>query len=140
MAAQSTQMVVTMNDGSVQTYSMMESGRVFFEDNTYLVIEEGIGKDVVRIPMSDIRKITCEEEVGLPENQAAAISILPNPVHDVMMLHNLDGKQTVSIFAIDGRLMKAFEVSGDEAIDVSAFPVGLYLVRTQSSTLKMIKL
>ena len=90
--------------------------------------------------MSDIRKITCEEEVGLPENQAAAISILPNPVHDVMMLHNLDGKQTVSIFAIDGRLMKAFEVSGDEAIDVSAFPVGLYLVRTQSSTLKMIKL
>ena len=140
MAAQPTQMVVTMNDGSVQTYSMMESGRVFFEDNTYLVIEEGIGKDVVRIPMSDIRKITCEEEVGLPENQAAAISILPNPVHDVMMLHNLDGKQTVSIFAIDGRLMKAFEVSGDEAIDVSAFPVGLYLVRTQSSTLKMIKL
>ncbi len=140
MAAQSTQMVVTMNDGSVQTYSMMESGRVFFEDNTYLVIEEGTGKDVVRIPMSDIRKITCEEEVGLPENQAAAISILPNPVHDVMMLHNLDGKQTVSIFAIDGRLMKAFEVSGDEAIDVSAFPVGLYLVRTQSSTLKMIKL
>ena len=140
MAAQSTQMVVTMNDGSVQTYSMMESGRVYFEDNTYLVIEEGTGKDVVRIPMSDIRKITCEEEVGLPENQAAAISILPNPVHDVMVLHNLDGKQTVSIFAIDGRLMKAFEVSGDEAIDVSAFPVGLYLVRTQSSTLKMIKL
>ena len=140
MAAQSTQMVVTMNDGTVQTYSMMESGRVYFEDNTYLVIEEGIGKDVVRIPMSDIRKITCEEEVGLPENQAAAISILPNPVHDVMVLHNLDGKQTVSIFAIDGRLMKAFEVSGDEAIDVSAFPVGLYLVRTQSSTLKMIKL
>ena len=140
MAAQSTQMVVTMNDGSVQTYSMMESGRVYFEDNTYLVIEEGTGKDVVRIPMSDIRKITCEEEVGLPENQAAAISILPNPVHDVMVLHNLDGKQTVSIYAIDGRLMKAFEASGDEAIDVSAFPVGLYLVRTQSSTLKMIKL
>lgn len=140
LAAQSTQMVVTMNDGSVQTYSMMESGRVFFEDNTYLVIEEGTGKDVVRIPMSDIRKITCEEEVGLPENRAAAISILPNPVHDVMVLHNLDGKQTVSIFAIDGRLMKAFEASGDETIDVSAFPVGLYLVRTQSSTLKMIKL
>ena len=140
MAAQSTQMVVTMNDGSVQTYSMMESGRVYFEDNTFLVIEEGTGKDVVRIRMSDIRKITCEEEVGLPENQAAEISILPNPVHDVMVLHNLDGKQTVSIYAIDGRLMRTFEASGDETINVSAFPVGLYLVRTQSCTLKMIKL
>jgi hypothetical protein len=140
MTAQSTQMVVTMNDGSVQTYSMMESGRVYFEDNTYLVIEEGTGKELVRILMSDIRKITCEEEVGLPENQAAEVSILPNPVHDVMVLHNLDGTQTVSIYAIDGRLMRKFETSGDEAIDVSTFPVGLYLVRTQSSTLKMIKL
>lgn len=140
MMAQSTQMVVTMNDGSVQTYSMMESGRIYFEDNTYLVIEEGTGKELVRIPMSDIRKITCEEEVGLNENQAAEISILPNPVHDVLMFHNLDGKQTVSIYAIDGRLMRTFEASSDEAIDVSAFPVGLYLVRTQSSTLKMIKL
>ena len=140
MTAQSTQMVVTMNDGSVQTYSMMESGRIYFEDNTYLVIEEGTGKELVRIPMSDIRKITCEEEVGLNENQAAEISIMPNPVHDVMVLHNLDGKQVVSIYAIDGRLMRTFEVSGDEAIDISAFPVGLYLVRTQSNTLKMIKL
>lgn len=140
MTAQSTQMVVTMNDGSVQTYSMMESGRIYFEDNTYLVIEEGTGKELVRIPMSDIRKITCEEEVGLPENQAAEVSILPNPVHDVMVIHNLDGKQVVSIYAIDGRLMRTFEASGDEAIDISAFPVGLYLIRTQSSTLKMIKL
>ena len=140
MAAQSTQMVVTMNDGSVQTYSMMESGRVYFEDNTYLVIEEGTGKELVRIPMGDIRKITCEEEVGLPENQATEISILPNPVHDVLMLHNLDGTQNVSIYAIDGRLMRTFEVSGNETIDISTLPVGLYLVRTQSSTLKMIKL
>lgn len=140
IAAQSTHMVVTMNDGSVQTYSMMESGRVYFEDNTYLVIDEGTGKAVVRILMSDIRKITCEEEVGLNENPAAEISILPNPVHDVLILHNLDGKQTVSIYAIDGRLMRIFEASDNETIDVSAFPVGLYLVRTQSSTLKMIKL
>ena len=140
LAAQSTHMIVTMNDGSVQTYSMMESGRVYFEDNTYLVIDEGTGKAVVRILMSDIRKITCEEEVGLNENPAAEISILPNPVHDVLILHNLDGKQTVSIYAIDGRLMRTFEASDNEAIDVSTFPVGLYLVRTQSSTLKMIKL
>ena len=140
IAAQSTHMVVTMNDGSVQTYSMMESGRVCFEDNTYLVIDEGTGKAVVRILMSDIRKITCEEAVGLDENQAAEVSILPNPVHDVMVFHNLEGLQTVSIYAIDGRLMRTFEASGDEAINVSDFPIGLYLVRTQSSTLKMIKL
>ena len=141
MAAQSTQMVVTMNDGSVQTYSMMESGRVFFFFFSYLVIEEGIGKDVVRIPMSDIRKITCEEAVGLDENRTAGISIMPNPVHDLMVLRNLDGPQTISIYSIDGRLMKTFETSGnEEAVNVSEFPIGLYLIRTQSSTLKMIKL
>jgi hypothetical protein len=140
MAAQSTQMVVTMNDGTIQTYSIMESGRVYFENNTFLVIDEGTAKDVIRIKMSDIRKITCEEEVGLTENQTAEICILPNPVHDVLVLQNLGGIQTVNIYSIDGRLMRTFEASSDEAIDVSAFPVGLYLVRTQSSTLKMIKL
>lgn len=141
MAAQTTQMVVTMNDGTVQTYFMTESGRVYFEDNTFLVIEEGPTKDIVRIRMSDIRKITCEEAVGLDENRTAGISIMPNPVHDLMVLRNLDGPQTISIYSIDGRLMKTFETSGnEEAVNVSEFPIGLYLIRTQSSTLKMIKL
>ena len=140
MAAQSTQMIVTMNDGSVQTYSMEESDRVYFEDNTYLVIDRTGSKESISIRIEDIRKITCEETVGQAENQTNEISIMPNPVHDVMAIRNLDGLQTVSIYSIDGRLIKSFEASGNQLIDISDMSIGLYLVKTQSCTLKMIKL
>lgn len=139
-AAQSTNMIVLMNDSTVQTYAMDESDRVYFEDNTYLVIENTAAKDIVRIRMEDIRKITCEETVGQAEHHLSEVSLLPNPTHDVMVLRNLDGPQTVSIYAIDGRLIRSFEAMGDQPIDISDMAIGLYLVKTPSCTLKMIKL
>jgi len=140
MAAQSTQIVVFLNDGSEQTYLMAEADRLYFEDNTKLVIEIGSYKNTVAIPLADIRKITCAETVGTAENPDLALGIFPNPVHDVLTFRNLQGKQTVSIYALDGRLIKTFEASGNQSIDISDLPFGLYLVKTQTQTLKMIKL
>ena len=40
MSAQSTQIVVFLNNGSEQTYSLIEADRLYFEDNTKLVIEQ----------------------------------------------------------------------------------------------------
>ena len=140
MTAQSTQIVVSLNDGTEQTYLMAEADRLYFEDNTKLVIEEVSTKSMVSIPPADIRKITCSETVGTVENPDLALGIFPNPVHDVLTIRNLQGKQTVSLYAIDGRLMKTFEASGNQSIDISDLPFGLYLVKTQTQTLKMIKL
>ncbi len=140
MAAQSTQIVVFLNDGTEQTYNMVDADRLYFEDNTKLVIEQGAYKNTVRIPLADIHKITCSETVSTEENSDLALNIFPNPVHDMLTFRNLQGKQTISLYAIDGRLMKTFEVSGNQSIDISELPIGLYLVKTQTQTLKMIKL
>ena len=138
-AAQPTQMVVTLTDGSELTLTMSENDRFYFEDNTNLVIETG-NKGVTRIALSAIRKISCTELTGQPENLNAEISLMPNPAHDAVKLVGIDGVQTVNIYAIDGRLMQSFEATSDQTIDISRLPIGLYLVRTQSTTLKMIKL
>lgn len=139
LTAQSTQMIVTLNDGTEKSYTMAESDRVYFENNASLIVEQGTGTDV--IPLADIRKINCSEVMdGQSENTMANVSLTPNPVHDVMMLHNLDGVETVSIYSIDGRLMKTFETSGEEFINTEDLARGLYLVRTKSCVLKMIKL
>ena len=140
MEAQSTQVVVTLNDGTEQNYTMTESDRMYFEDNTILVIEIHEYKNTVRIPLADIRKLTCLETEGTNENEATALSIFPNPVHETLVIRNLQGSQTVSIYALDGRLMKSLEVSGDITIDIADWAAGLYFVKTQSSTLKMVKL
>jgi hypothetical protein len=138
--AQSTQVVVTLNDGTEQNYAMTEADRMYFEDNTILVIEMGEYKNTVKIPLADIRKLTCLETEGTNENNATALSIFPNPVHDALVIRNLQGSQTVNIYALDGRLMKTFTASGEQAIDISDLAMGIYLVKTESATLKMIKL
>ena len=140
LAAQSTQIVVFLNDGTEQTYDMVEADRLYFEDNTKLVIEQGAYKNTVTIPLADIRKITCSETENTTENTDLALSIFPNPVHDVLTIRNLQGKQTISIYALDGRRMKTIEVTGNQSNDISDLPIGLYLVKTPAQTLKMIKL
>lgn len=140
LSAQSTQIVVFLNDGAEQIYNLTETDRLFFEDNTKLVIEEVATKNTVTIPLADIRKITCDEYVGTNEIQDQGIAIFPNPVNDVFMLRNLSGTQTVNIYALDGRLVKSFEATEGRSVSVNELSVGLYLVKTQSCTLKMIKL
>ena len=140
LSAQSTSMSVFMNDGTIQTFNMQEEDQVYFSENTYLVIEQVSVSSVTNISLAEIRKITCEEVMDIPENQAPSVIILPNPVHDVMTLRNLNGNQKVQIYSISGQLVRSFETNGDQSIDVSGLSIGLYLVRTQSCTLKMIKL
>ena len=143
LAAQSTQMTIHLNDGNERTYFMNESDRVYFEDNETLVVEIAVyGKNVRsdRFNLADIRKITCQETEGVTETSNASVFLSPNPTHDAFMLHNLNGRQSVNIYALDGRLVKSAEVSENQLIDISDLPVGLYLVKTESQTLKMIKL
>ncbi len=140
MTAQSSQIVVFLNDGNEQTYNLTETDRLYFEDNTKLVIEQVSAKDAVSIPLADIRKITCNEYASLAEGNGQNPAIFPNPVHDVLTLRNLQGKQSISLYTIDGRLVKSMEVDENQTVDISDLPIGLYLLKTESCTLKMIKL
>ena len=140
--AQSTDvlLVVKMHDGQEISHEMSSESRFYFDDNTYLVIEDMVGnRAIARYALADIQKITCQETAGTSEAEET-IAVYPNPVHDSMVLLHFDGTQTINIYAVDGRLMRSTVVSTGQAIDVSDFPAGLYLVKTQQRTLKMIKL
>ena len=139
LAAQSTQMTIHFNDGSERSYYMSESDRVYFEDNETLVVELAPTKSD-RFNLADIRKITCAETEGVSEASNASVQLFPNPSHNAFLLRNLNERQIVSIYALDGRIMKSFETTGDQWIDISDLPIGLYLVKTEYQTLKMIKL
>ena len=140
LAAQSTQMTIHFNDGTERTYYMSEDDRVYFEDNEALVVEIAPTAKSERFNLADIRKITCSETVGVLEETSTPIWLSPNPVHDFVILHNLSGRQPVSIYALDGRVVKSLEAIEGQRIDISDLPDGLYLVKTQSCILKMIKL
>ena len=140
LSAQSTLMTIHMNDGTERNYYMSEDDRVYFEGNDILVVEIAVNAKAERYNLADIRKITCSETEGVSEEADASVFLSPNPVHDKVMLHNLSGIQPVGIYALDGQMVKSVEVTADQFIDISDLPVGLYLVKTERQTLKMIKL
>ena len=138
LKAQSTVMNVMMHDGTSQSFIMGDADRVYFSGNTYLMVE--VDANLTSIRLDEIRKITCTEVEGTAENQHPAVSILPNPARNVFMLHNLEGNQTIQIYALSGQLVKSVEAVSGQSIDVSDLSAGVYMVRTQSCTLKMMKL
>ena len=95
---------------------------------------------ITSILLDDIRKITCEEVEDISESQQPAVSILPNPVHSLLTLHHLEGRQQVQIYALSGQLMMTMEATDGQPIDVSSLAPGVYMVKTQQCTLKMMKL
>ena len=140
LTAQSTQMTIRMNDGNEHIYCMSENDRVYFENNEILVVEINDNAKLDRFNLADIRKITCSEVEGFSEPSSTSIYLSPNPVHDAFMFRNLNGKEALHIYALDGRLVKSTEVSENQYVDISELPIGLYLVKTERQTFKMIKL
>ena len=143
MTAQSSYVHVTifLNDGTEASYDMENTSYMYFEEGVKLVITESSdGMNAVSYPLADIRKITCEEVVGTIENTTIGVSLYPNPVYDVLQILNVTGNQVVNIYALDGRLVKTFQVSGSQSVDISNLPNGMYLVNISSSTFKMMKL
>ena len=143
MTAQNSYVHVTifLNDGTEASYDMESTSYMYFEDGVKLVITEGSdGMNAVSYPLADIRKLTCEEVVGTLENTTIGVSLYPNPTHDELQIRNVTGNQVVNIYALDGRLMKTFQVSGSQSVDISDLPSGMYLVNISYSTFKMMKL
>jgi hypothetical protein len=140
LTAQSTQMTIYLNNGEEKSYLMTPSDRVYFEDNETLVVEFTVTMRSDRYNLADIRKITCAETVGVTETSETTPFLSPNPVHDAFTLRNLNGEETIQIYALDGRLMKSLEVTSEQRIDISDLPIGIYLVKAGDQTLKMIKL
>ena len=143
MSAQNTyvHLIITMNDGTEETYDMYSTSYMYFESGDKLVITETIdGLSYVRYPLSSIRKITCHEMEGTPENANLDIALSPNPTHNRVTFSNIQGTQTARIYALDGRMVKSFSITEGQSVDVTDLPTGLYLINIGYCTYKMMKL
>lgn len=143
VAAQSTyvHLTITMNDGTEETYDMQSSSYMYFDDGGKLVITEGSeGMVTASYPLADIRKITCDELEGTPEDIDSGVVLFPNPTQNTVTFRNVRGKQNVKVYALDGRLVKSLQVIDNQIVDISDIPSGMYLVNISSNTYKMMKL
>lgn len=67
------------------------------------------------------------------------ISVYPNPTSGIFHL-NLEKNSTVTLYDPSGKLMKTTEVAkGENKIDISGLPDGIYLLKSESESYKVIK-
>ncbi|WP_347216287.1 T9SS type A sorting domain-containing protein [Chryseobacterium sp.] len=65
--------------------------------------------------------------------------VYPNPSSGIFHI-NLEQNSKITLYDQSGKLMKTTEaVKGENKIDISAFPDGMYLMRSESGTYKVIK-
>jgi hypothetical protein len=63
---------------------------------------------------------------------AGTITVLPNPVQNILTVRGLEGPSTITVFDVNGKMMKIVQTRQDAVvqIDVSAWPAGIYIVKT----------
>lgn len=131
---------VTMNDGTAQVYQLDENCQIKFGSEDFLWIITPDGKESIQIALNDIRKITFDDLAGTNEDVANTFGIFPNPFHNQFVVKGLVGTSTMSIYAIDGRLVRQCQVENGQVIDLAELNSGLYLVNIGTQNLKMMKL
>ncbi len=131
---------ITMNDGSSQNYQLDENCQIKFGSEDFLWIITPDGKESIQIALNDIRKITFDDLTDINEDVANTFAIFPNPVHNQFVVKGLNKAATMSIYAIDGRLVRQCQVENGQVIDIADLNSGLYLVNIGSQNLKMMKL
>ena len=130
--------VITKTDGSELLYDLNESDRISFPNDEILVITQN-GSDI-QIPISEIRKVTFDEILATTDNGTENIGISPNPVSNAFTISGINDSQQLSIYSIDGRLVKHETVDSGQSIDICELPQGLYYVNINKQNLKLIKL
>ena len=132
-------LLLTLTNGEEQTIQLSDQSQLHFDNGESLVIDDSNGTTTT-FALANIRKIVCAELTDIQENAASQLQILPNPSYDHFIIRNLSGPGTARIYALDGRLMKSFEATEGQVVDLSGLSSGMYLLQLDSQTLKLMKL
>lgn len=123
-------------------YVVEENGKIFFSDNK-MFIEQMASNAPVSFDLSAIAKVRFQpaSNVGVESifSDGGELFLYPNPATDQVFLANVSEKTAVSIFSIDGALVKKAVCSQKNGISVADLSNGFYLVKAGNQTFKLEK-
>ncbi|MBQ7987277.1 MAG: T9SS type A sorting domain-containing protein [Bacteroidaceae bacterium] len=116
------QLNIWQQSGSVVSYSFSEKPRLVFESETLKLTASGV---TVEYPVADIRKYSFENDPLSVGRVSARLS---------------DGGD-VSVYTPEGILLKRVPAGkdGKTAVSIDDLPRGVYVVKSKSSTFKIMK-
>ena len=135
--AQSVTFNIVKTDGTTAQYVMSSDAKIYYSDTQLFLDNNGT---TVSYNLSELRKafFTTNDNTNEIENQQLAI--YPNPAKDVLRIANIADNQEVTIYSINGAVLKKVIVSEDDEINISELRSGMYVVNAGNMFSKFIKM
>ena len=138
-ATAQSKVTLTFQNASTQEIEVSAAGKIYFSDD-YMYIDDGTALPY-SFAVSDIRKMTFGEGVGIQDIVTKAFKVYPNPVHNELYVNgNEFGSYRYALYSIDGRMLQQGEVGNGEPIHTGDIPAGLYILKINNTSLKINKL
>lgn len=135
--AQSVTFNIVKNDNTTDQYVMSSDAKIYYSDTQLFLDNNGT---TVSYNLSELRKayFTTFDNTNEIDNQQLAI--YPNPAKDVLRIANIADNQEVTIYSINGAVIKRVIVSEDDEVNISELRPGMYIVSAGNMFPKFIKM
>ena len=135
--AQEVTFTIMKNDGTTVNHVMSSDAKIYYSDTQLFLNNNGT---TVTYDLSGLRKayFTVFDKVEDIDNQH--LTIYPNPVKDILIISNIPDNQLVTIYSIDGKVIKRINVSNNAEINISDLQAGIYIIGVGNEFSKFIKM
>lgn len=135
---------VVKTDNTTATMTLDESGELYFNSDRLEILESTLTGNTSSWAIDDVRRVLFDgsfEAIAPTISGSGSIALYPNPTSGKFKLDGIGTEpQTVVVYSATGaKRMELTAIEGDE-IDVTSLQAGIYFVRTQNHTLKLMKL
>ncbi len=137
-ADQKEALIVKLKNGSETAFFLKDKPQVTFE-GTNLQVTSTAGNTT--FALADILRFTYAKKDPTGINETVSEPTGVNFKDDVLTVSQLKAGATVSIYALDGKLIRQLAPKryGTYRINLSELPAGLYLVKADDITYKIVK-
>lgn len=131
-------LIVQLKNGSQTAFFLKDKPQVKFEGGN-LKVTSTVGD--TSFALSDVLRFTytTKDPTGIDETVTAPTGV--NFQGDMLVISQLKANSDVSIYAVDGKQLRQLTAphSGTYRLNLSELPAGLYLVKADNVTYKIVK-
>ena len=135
--AQSVTFHIVKNDGTTAQYEMSSDAKIYYSDTQLFLDNNGT---TVSYNLSELRKAYFSTNDNINDIDNQQLAIYPNPAKDVLRIANIADDQEVTIYSINGAVIKRVIVSEDDEINISELRPGMYVVSAGNMFSKFVKM
>ena len=135
--AQEVTFTIMKTDGTTADYLMNSNAKIYYSDTQLFIDNNGVTESY---NLSELRKAYFTVVDNIEETDNQQLAIYPNPVNDIVKISNISDNQLVTIYSVDGKIIKKISISDEAEINVSELQPGLYIIGVGNEFSKFIKM